>query len=121
MSQPTQTGTGIAGATGIASGLSDQGGKEVAAIIAVALLVIGGGELLLRLFEVPRYILPTPSAIASVFFSHEIATICEHYSYTLIELFARKSTTRIASPIAASAAATVKMKKTKTCPAGSPR
>ncbi|AUC94322.1 MULTISPECIES: ABC transporter permease [Bradyrhizobium] len=88
MSQPTQTGTGIAGATGIASGLSDQGGKEVAAIIAVALLVIGGGELLLRLFEVPRYILPTPSAIASVFFSHEIATICEHYSYTLIELFA---------------------------------
>ena len=88
MTQQTQTATGIAGATGISSGHSDQGGKEVAAIIAVALLVIGGGELLLRLFEVPRYILPTPSAIASVFFSHEIATICEHYSYTLIELFA---------------------------------
>ncbi len=88
MSQTTQTGAGIAGATGIASGLSDQGGKEVAAIVAVALLVIGGSELLLRLFEVPRYILPTPSAIAGVFFSHEISTICEHYSYTLIELFA---------------------------------
>lgn len=88
MSQTTQTGAGIAGATGIAGGLSDQGGKEVVAIIAVALLVIGGGELLLRLFEVPRYILPAPSAIASVFFSHEIATICEHYCYTLIELFA---------------------------------
>lgn len=87
MSQTTQTG-GIAGATGIASGPGEQGGKEVAGIIAVALLVIGGGELLLRLFEVPRYILPTPSAIAGVFFSLEIATICEHYSYTLVELFA---------------------------------
>ncbi|NLS70525.1 ABC transporter permease [Bradyrhizobium brasilense] len=88
MSQTTQTGAGIAGATGIASGLGDQGAKEVVAIIAVALLVIGGGELLLRLFEVPRYILPAPSAIASVFFSQEISTICAHYSFTLIELFA---------------------------------
>jgi len=88
MSQTTQTGSGIAGATGIASGIGDQGVKEVAAIIAVAVLVIGGGELLLRLFEVPQYILPTPSAIGSVFFSHEISTICEHYSYTLVELLA---------------------------------
>ncbi len=88
MSQTTQTGGGIAGATGFASGLGDQGVKEVAAIIAVAFLVIGGAELLLRLFEVPQYILPTPSAIASVFFSHEIPTIFEHYSYTLIELLA---------------------------------
>jgi len=88
MSDTTQTGAGIVGATGIASGLGDKGAKEMAAIVAVALLVIGGGELLLRLFAVPQYILPTPSAIAGVFVSHEIPTILEHYSYTLIELFA---------------------------------
>ncbi len=86
MSITTQTGAGIVGATGIASGLGGQGAKEVAAIVAVALLVIGGSELLLRLFEVPQFILPTPSAIARVFASAEMPTIAEHYSYTLIEL-----------------------------------
>lgn len=88
MSEITQTGAGIAGATGITSGLGGQGAKEVAAIIAVAVLVVGGAELLLRLFQVPQFILPTPSAIAGVFASPEIATIATHYSYTLIELAA---------------------------------
>ena len=88
MSMTAQSGAGINDATGIASGLGGQGAKEVAAIIAVALLVIGGSELLLRLFEVPQFILPAPSAIADVFFSPEIRTIGEHYSYTLIELVA---------------------------------
>ena len=86
MSEPIQTGGGIAVPTGLASGLGGQGAKEVAAIIAVALLVVGGAELLLRVFEVPQYILPTPSAIARAFFSPEIATIGEHYGHTLIEL-----------------------------------
>lgn len=81
-----QASAGIAGATGIASGLGGQGTKEVATIVAVAVLVVGGGELLLRLFDVPQFILPTPSAIGAVFFSPEIATIGKHYSYTLIEL-----------------------------------
>ena len=40
-----------------------------------------------RYFEVPQYILPTPSAIASVFGSPEIGTIFKHYAYTLVELF----------------------------------
>jgi NitT/TauT family transport system permease protein len=86
MSETSQTSAGIVGATGIATGLGGQGTKEVAAIIAVAVLVIGGGEFLLRLFEVPQFILPTPSAIATVFLSPEISTIGKHYSYTLIEL-----------------------------------
>ncbi len=84
----TQNSTGIASPTGLASGLGGQGLREVIAIIAVAVAVIGGGEFLLRYFEVPQYILPTPSAIAAVFASPEMATIGEHYSYTLIELFA---------------------------------
>lgn len=86
MSMTTQT--GIASATGLASGLGGQGTREVAAIIAIAIVVIGGGELLLRFFEVPQFILPTPSAIAGVFVSPEIPTVGEHYTYTLIELFA---------------------------------
>ena len=40
---------------------------------------------------------------------------------TSIEPVLRKRSTRIASPIADSAAATVRMKNTKTCPAMSPR
>lgn len=78
----------IASPTGLSSGLGGQGLREVAAIVAVAVLVIGGAEVLLRVFEVPPYILPTPSAIAAVFGSAEMPTIAQHYSYTLIELFA---------------------------------
>jgi NitT/TauT family transport system permease protein len=84
MSQNT---TGIASPTGLASGLGGQGLREVIAIVAVAVIVIGGGEFLLRFLEVPQYILPTPSAIAAVFGSDEMATIGAHYSYTLVELF----------------------------------
>src|SRR5690606_32933465 len=36
---------------------------EIVAIIAVAVIIIGGIELALRVFQVPQYILPTPSAI----------------------------------------------------------
>jgi NitT/TauT family transport system permease protein len=81
------SGVGLSGATGIASGLGGQGAAEMIAIIAVAVLMIGGGEFLLRFFEVPQYILPTPSAIAAVFGSAEIGTISQHYGYTLVELF----------------------------------
>jgi NitT/TauT family transport system permease protein len=78
----------IATPTGLASGLGGQGLREVIAIIAVAVTVIGGGEFLLRFFEVPQYVLPTPSAIGSVFASAEMPTILQHYGYTLVELFA---------------------------------
>ena len=83
----SQNSTGIASPTGLASGLGGQGLREVIAIIAVAVIVIGGGEFLLRFLEVPQYILPTPSAIAAVFGSSEMSTIGAHYSYTLVELF----------------------------------
>ncbi|MCU0800839.1 MAG: ABC transporter permease [Rhodobacteraceae bacterium] len=79
---------GLASPTGLASGLGGQGMREVVAIIAVAFIVIGGGEFLLRAFDVPQFILPTPSAIGAVFASSEMATIGQHYGYTLVELFA---------------------------------
>jgi NitT/TauT family transport system permease protein len=50
------SGVGLSGATGIASGLGGQGAAEMIAIIAVAVFMIGGGEFLLRFFEVPQYI-----------------------------------------------------------------
>ncbi len=87
-SAPEQTGgVGLTGATGIATGLGGQGAREIAAIIAVAVLIVGGGEFLLRFFEVPQYILPKPSQIAAVFASPELGTIAQHYGYTLVELF----------------------------------
>ena len=88
MSMTSHTGPGIAGQNAVTGGLEGKGARELAAIIAVALFAVGGSELLLRLFEVPQFILPTPSAIAAVFGSPEIATISEHYLYTLVELFA---------------------------------
>jgi NitT/TauT family transport system permease protein len=73
---------------GLSSGVSIQSTGELLAIIAFAVFIIGGAEILLRVFEVPAYILPTPSSIAMVFASDEMSIIGQHFSYTLIELFA---------------------------------
>jgi len=57
---------------------------EILVIALVAVVIIGGAELLIRLFEVPQYILPAPSAIASALVSewpflwpHLVTTLCE--------------------------------------------
>jgi NitT/TauT family transport system permease protein len=73
---------------GLSNGVSIQSTGELLAIIAFAVFVIGGAEILLRVFEVPAYILPTPSSIAMVFGSDEMSIIGQHFGYTLIELFA---------------------------------
>jgi NitT/TauT family transport system permease protein len=73
--------------SGLSSGVSIQSTRELAAVIAFAVFIVGGLELLLRYFEVPSYIMPTPSSIAQVFYSSEVPTIAEHFGYTLIELF----------------------------------
>ena len=36
---------------------------EIATIIMVAVIIIGGAELLIRWLEVPNYVMPPPSAI----------------------------------------------------------
>ena len=41
-----------------------RGWKQVVGILAVAVLVIGGWELVVRLTKVPEFVFPTPSAIA---------------------------------------------------------
>ncbi|MBZ9679594.1 MULTISPECIES: ABC transporter permease [unclassified Mesorhizobium] len=68
-----------------ASGPGIKSGKEVAAILAVAVIIIGGIELALRLFQVPLYIMPPPSSIAYALFD-EFPLIAPHLGYTLVEL-----------------------------------
>ncbi|MER8487259.1 ABC transporter permease [Mesorhizobium australicum] len=68
-----------------ASGPGIKSGKEVAAILAVAVIIIGGIELALRLFHVPLYIMPPPSSIAYALFD-EFPLIAPHLGYTLVEL-----------------------------------
>ncbi|WP_181408064.1 ABC transporter permease [Pararhizobium mangrovi] len=59
--------------------------KEVLAILGVAVVVIGGIELALRFFNVPQYIMPTPSAIAYALFT-DFPLILPHLGDTLVEL-----------------------------------
>ncbi|RWE78882.1 MAG: ABC transporter permease [Mesorhizobium sp.] len=68
-----------------ASGPGIKSGAEVAAILAVAVVIIGGIELALRLFHVPQYIMPPPSSIAYALFD-EFPLIAPHLGYTLVEL-----------------------------------
>ena len=58
---------------------------EIAVIALVAVAVVGGLELLLRLFEVPEYILPTPSAVAAALVK-ELPLILPHLGHTLLSL-----------------------------------
>jgi NitT/TauT family transport system permease protein len=66
-------------------GMGIKSTAEIIAIILVAVAIIGGAELALRLFEVPEYIMPPPSKIAWALFD-EFPLIAPHLGYTLIEL-----------------------------------
>lgn len=67
------------------SGPGVKSGREVVAILAVAVVVIGGLEFLLRFFEVPQYIMPPPSMIAEALVT-EFPLIAPHLGHTLVEL-----------------------------------
>lgn len=71
--------------SGLTGGLGIQSVKEVIAIVTVAALIIGGAELLLRVFQVPEYVMPPPSAIVFALFKY-MPEIAPHLGYTLIEL-----------------------------------
>lgn len=68
-----------------ASGPGIRSWAEIATIVAVAIVVIGGVELSLRVFEVPPYIMPTPSQIA-VALVGDFTLILPHLGHTLVEL-----------------------------------
>ncbi|MEP4114868.1 MAG: ABC transporter permease [Nitratireductor sp.] len=70
----------------LSGGVGIKSTAEIVAIIAVAVFVIGGVELALRVFNVPPYIMPTPSAIA-VALVGDFPLILPHLLHTLVELF----------------------------------
>jgi len=91
----SQTSTNDSNDSGTSGSLSSMGGlgggpgvqntTELIAIIAVAVAIIGGAEILLRHFGVPEYVMPTPSAIVTALFEH-FGEIAPHLGHTLIEL-----------------------------------
>jgi NitT/TauT family transport system permease protein len=58
---------------------------EIGLIALVAVVIVGGTELLLRVLEVPHYIMPTPSQIAAALI-RDFHLIAPHIGVTLTEL-----------------------------------
>jgi len=74
------------GLSGASLGLGDHRTKvETLVIILVAVVIIGGAEFLLKWFNVPQYVLPTPSLIVTALFT-EWKFIQWHLFITLYEL-----------------------------------
>ncbi|MFT7594284.1 MAG: NitT/TauT family transport system permease protein [Paracoccaceae bacterium] len=81
--------TGQVGLSNMSAFASRSGARtwiEIGVIILTAVIVIGSLEATLRWFEVPSYILPTPSAVGAALVK-EFPLIAPHLGYTLIELF----------------------------------
>ncbi|MFT4960386.1 MAG: NitT/TauT family transport system permease protein [Paracoccaceae bacterium] len=77
---------GLSNMSVFASGSGARTWIEIGVIILTAVIVIGSLEATLRWFEVPSYILPTPSAVGAALVK-EFPLIAPHLGYTLIELF----------------------------------
>lgn len=73
------------------SSLAGGGGKrttlEVVAIVLVGVVMVGGAELLLTIFDVPQYVLPRPSEVVMALIK-DFHFIWPHLLDTLIELLA---------------------------------
>jgi len=59
---------------------------EVLAIVAVAVIIIGGAEFLIWWLKVPQYVMPRPSEIFVALFT-DYEFIMPHLGHTLVELF----------------------------------
>jgi NitT/TauT family transport system permease protein len=77
---------GVSNMSGLASGPGIKSMREVAAIVGVAVVVIGATEFALRWFNVPQYIMPAPSLIAEALVT-EFPFILPQLGHTLVELF----------------------------------
>ena len=84
----TKTGAnGNVGLSGASFSLGDHRTKfETFIIILVAVIIIGGSELLIYAFNVPQYVLPRPSQIATALVT-EFPNLWPHLLITLKELF----------------------------------
>src|SRR5262245_55441662 len=87
--RPAHAGEGKVDITNLSALTAALGGirtwAEIGAIILFAVFVVGGTELLLRVFQVPQYIMPTPSQIVGALI-RDFHLIAPHIGVTLIEL-----------------------------------
>lgn len=60
-------------------------GAQAVAILAVAVVIVGGAELIIRLLDVPSYVLPTPSAVFLALVN-SFGSLWPHIVVTLREL-----------------------------------
>lgn len=80
-------GGGNVGLSGASFSLGDHRTKfEIFIIILVAVIIVGGSELLIYAFKVPQYVLPRPSQIATALVT-EFPNLWPHILITLKELF----------------------------------
>jgi len=59
--------------------------KQILGIVAVAVIVIGGWELIVSLKKIPEYVFPKPSAIVTALVT-SFPTVYPHFLFTLAEL-----------------------------------
>ena len=78
------TKVGITGSA-LTAGIGSANRKEIAIIMAVAVLVIGGLEFVLWAYDVPQYILPRPSLIAAALVK-EFPLLLPHLGYSMVSL-----------------------------------
>jgi len=76
---------GIAGGLAVLTAGGGRTRREVAVIALVAVVIIGGAEVLLKYFHVPQYVLPTPTQIVGALFT-DFRFIWPHLLTTLYEL-----------------------------------
>jgi NitT/TauT family transport system permease protein len=77
---------GLAGGmSALAAGPGIRSLREVVAIVLVAVVIIGGTQVLLTVFNVPPYIMPKPSEIGWALVA-DFHLIAPHLGYTLVEL-----------------------------------
>ncbi len=80
-------GGGLSNLSALSSGPGVRTVGEVMAIIIIAVCIIGGTEIYLRVLEVPLYVMPPPSLIFRALIE-DFEFIGPHLGHTLIELFA---------------------------------
>lgn len=78
-------GGSLGGVSAVISGSRLHGVRQMAGVVAVAVIVIGLWQILVPAFHVPKYVLPTPWQIVTALV-HSFSTILPHFLYTLAEL-----------------------------------
>ena len=77
---------GVTNMSALTAGPGISSFRDVAIIALVAVVVIGGIEILLNIFAVPQYVLPKPSEIGVALVT-DFGFILPHLGHTLVELF----------------------------------